>query len=72
MQAAFDAHRAVLDAEARLCLAQPGLASLQIILNVFRQTPLDAIFDECRAKGVAVIGTPSGGARTCNGGSATM
>lgn len=42
-------------AEAELCLAQPGLASLQVIFNVFRQTPVTAIFDECRAKGVAVI-----------------
>ena len=42
-------------AEAELCLAQPGCASLQIIFNVFRQTPIDALFDECRAKGVAVI-----------------
>ena len=42
-------------AEAKLCLAQPGLASLQVIFNVYRQTPIHAIFDECRAKGVAVI-----------------
>jgi aryl-alcohol dehydrogenase-like predicted oxidoreductase len=41
--------------EARVCLAQPGLASLQIIFNIYRQTPITAIFDECRAKGVAVI-----------------
>ena len=26
-------------AEAKLCLAQPGLASLQVIFNVYRQTP---------------------------------
>ena len=42
-------------AEARLCLAEPGLASLQVIFNIYRQTPAAAIFDECRAKGVAVI-----------------
>lgn len=42
-------------AEARLCLAQPGCASLQLIFNVFRQTPIDALFDECRANGVSVI-----------------
>jgi aryl-alcohol dehydrogenase-like predicted oxidoreductase len=41
--------------EARVCLAQPGLASLQIIFNVYRQTPIAAIFDECRRKSVAVI-----------------
>ena len=42
-------------AEAQLCLAQDGLASLQVIFNVFRQTPASAIFDECLAKNVAVI-----------------
>jgi aryl-alcohol dehydrogenase-like predicted oxidoreductase len=42
-------------AEAKLCLAQPGLASLQVIFNVYRQTPARAIFDECQEKGVAVI-----------------
>ncbi len=42
-------------AEARVCLAEPGLASLQVIFNVYRQTPITAIFDECRAKGVAVV-----------------
>ena len=42
-------------AEAKLCLAQPGLASLQVIFNVFRQTPITAIFDEAKSKGVAVI-----------------
>jgi len=42
-------------AEAKACLAQPGLASLQIIFNIYRQTPITAIFDEARAKGVAII-----------------
>ncbi len=41
-------------AEARTCLAQDGLASLQIIFNVFRQNPA-AIFDTCREKQVSVI-----------------
>ncbi len=41
--------------EAKVCLAQPGLASLQVIFNVYRQTPIAAIFDECKKKGVAVI-----------------
>lgn len=40
--------------EARICLAQDGLSSLQIIFNVFRQSPA-AIFDECREKQVSVI-----------------
>lgn len=42
-------------AEARACLKQDGLASLQIIFNVFRQTPATAFFDEAQAKGVAII-----------------
>lgn len=42
-------------AEAKACLAQPGLASLQIIFNVFRQTPITAIFDEAQKKGVGII-----------------
>ena len=40
--------------EARTCLAQKGLCSLQIIFNVFRQSPAE-IFDECLAKNVGVI-----------------
>jgi aryl-alcohol dehydrogenase-like predicted oxidoreductase len=42
-------------AEAKACLAQEGLASLQIIFNVFRQTPISTIFDEAAKKGVAII-----------------
>jgi aryl-alcohol dehydrogenase-like predicted oxidoreductase len=42
-------------AEAKLCLAQPGLKSLQIIFNIFRQTPIEAIFAEAQAKGVGII-----------------
>jgi aryl-alcohol dehydrogenase-like predicted oxidoreductase len=38
-----------------LCLEQEGLASLQIIFNIFRQKPLDSLFDKARAKGVALI-----------------
>lgn len=41
--------------EAKICLAQPGLASLQIIFNIFRQTPATAFFDEAQRKGVAII-----------------
>jgi aryl-alcohol dehydrogenase-like predicted oxidoreductase len=40
--------------EALLCLQQDGLASLQIILNIFRQKPLE-FFDEAISKGVALI-----------------
>ncbi len=42
-------------AEARACLRQDGLASLQIIFNMFRQTPASAFFEEAQSKGVAVI-----------------
>lgn len=41
--------------EAQLCLAQPGLASLQIIFNIFRQKLLDTIFATAKAKGVALV-----------------
>jgi aryl-alcohol dehydrogenase-like predicted oxidoreductase len=42
-------------AEAAACLRQPGCASLQLIVNVFRQTPVFELFDRCRQAGVAVI-----------------
>lgn len=41
--------------EARLCLQQQGLASLQVIFNLFRQHISEAFFDEAAAKQVAVI-----------------
>ena len=41
--------------EAALCLGQEGLASLQVIFNVFRQKPIEALFPEAEAKGVALI-----------------
>jgi aryl-alcohol dehydrogenase-like predicted oxidoreductase len=41
--------------EAHLCLAQDGLASLQIIFNIFRRKPIEALFDQAKAKGVALI-----------------
>lgn len=41
--------------EALVCLAQEGLASLQIIFNIFRQKPIQALFPLARAKGVAII-----------------
>ncbi len=41
--------------EALLCLEQDGLASLQIIFNIFRQKPIDVLFEKARAKGVALI-----------------
>ncbi len=41
--------------EAQICLAQPGLASLQVIFNLFRQKPIDELFADAKAKGVAII-----------------
>lgn len=41
--------------EAQICLQQDGLSSLQIIFNIFRQKPIDAIFDEAKQKNVALI-----------------
>ncbi len=41
--------------EARLCLAQPGLYSLQIIFNIFRQKPMHTLFTEARQKGIGII-----------------
>lgn len=41
--------------EARFCMRQEGLVSLQIIFNIFRQHSRDEIFAEAREKGVALI-----------------
>ncbi len=41
--------------EARICLRQEGLASLQIIFNIFRQKPIDELFDQAQAAHVALI-----------------
>ena len=41
--------------EARICLQQPGLSSLQIIFNVFRQRPIADIFETAADRGVALI-----------------
>jgi len=41
--------------EAQICLEQEGLASLQIIFNIFRQKPIHTLFDQAKAKGVALI-----------------
>lgn len=41
--------------EAHLCLQQDGLASLQIIFNIFRQKPIADLFDAAQAKNVALI-----------------
>jgi aryl-alcohol dehydrogenase-like predicted oxidoreductase len=41
--------------EALLCLEQPGIASLQIIFNLFRQHVADEVFAKAREKDVAII-----------------
>ena len=41
--------------EAQICLKQDGLASLQIIFNIFRQKPIAELFDEAKAKSVALV-----------------
>lgn len=41
--------------EAKICLQQEGLASLQIIFNIFRQHYAEEFFAEAREKGVAII-----------------
>ncbi len=41
--------------EGLLCLAQEGLASLQVIFNVFRQKPAEQLLPAAQAKRVAII-----------------
>ncbi len=41
--------------EALICLEQEGLASLQIIFNLFRQHIADEVFEKAAAKGVSII-----------------
>ncbi len=41
--------------EALICLKQPDCISLQIIFNIFRQKPIDAIFEKCKKQNVAII-----------------
>jgi len=41
--------------EAKLCLQQEGLTSLQIIFNIFRQKPIDSLFAEAERRQVALI-----------------
>lgn len=41
--------------EALICLEQDGLASLQIIFNIFRQKPIVELFEKAQQKGVALI-----------------
>jgi aryl-alcohol dehydrogenase-like predicted oxidoreductase len=41
--------------EAEVCLRHGGVASLQIIFNIFRQKPVHTLFAAARAQGVALI-----------------
>ena len=41
--------------EGLLCLEQDGLASLQVIFNVFRRKPAEILFEKAKAKKVAII-----------------
>lgn len=41
--------------QARICMMQPGLATLQIIYNLYRQNATWEIFDEARARNVGII-----------------
>ena len=41
--------------EAKVCLGQEDLCSLQIIFNLFRQKPIHSIFDEAKRKRVGII-----------------
>jgi aryl-alcohol dehydrogenase-like predicted oxidoreductase len=41
--------------EALYCVGQEGVASLQIIFNIFRQKPIDTLFAAAREKRVALI-----------------
>ena len=41
--------------EALACLEVEGMASLQIIFNIFRQKPIDVLFEKAKAKNVAII-----------------
>ena len=41
--------------EGLFCLRQEGMASLQIIFNIFRQKPIDDLLAQAKAKGVGII-----------------
>jgi len=41
--------------QASICLRHEGVASLQIIFNIFRQKPITTLFDEAKRKKVALI-----------------
>lgn len=41
--------------EALICVQQEGVASLQIIFNIFRQKPIDTLFAEAKRRNIALL-----------------
>ncbi|HQV70556.1 MAG TPA: aldo/keto reductase [Thermoflexales bacterium] len=41
--------------EALICMAQPNLASLQIIFNIFRQKPIKTLFSRAKSQNIGLI-----------------
>jgi aryl-alcohol dehydrogenase-like predicted oxidoreductase len=41
--------------EALLCARQDGVAALQIIFNIFRQKPIEVLFDEAKRREIALL-----------------
>lgn len=41
--------------EALICMEQEGCVSLQIIFNIFRQKPIEVLFEKAKRKGVSII-----------------
>ena len=41
--------------EALLILDQPGLTSVQVIFNIFRQKPIDVLFEKAKARRIGII-----------------
>ncbi len=41
--------------EADICLQQPDIVSLQIIFNIFRQKPIQTLFERARSQQIAII-----------------
>ena len=43
------------DEEALIAIAHEGIASLQIIFNIFRQKPIETLFDTAQKRGISII-----------------
>ena len=44
--------------EGLICLEQPNLSTLQVIFNLFRQKPLEALFPQAKEKGLVFLRVP--------------